>query len=219
MRDSYLEKLLAAKSLMRTRQTRLVAQRRAIWKSELARARSDRRRSDAADFGSFWAGYFGGLEPAAAPVHTAVERETLGITRSPARSPKDFQPHPKIERGMEMRQEMAAWKTPVDWSAAEALAFASLAAKESGCAYPARTASAARSAIVTRCCMISTTGIPTFHCSTCSADKRRWRSINSPLSEIGVLGFEYGYSLDCPDGLIALGSAVRRLRQCRTSHH
>src|SRR5208283_5423114 len=26
--------------------------------------------------------------------------------------------------------------------------------------------------------------------------------INSPLSEVGVLGFDYGYSLDCPDGLI-----------------
>ena len=27
--------------------------------------------------------------------------------------------------------------------------------------------------------------------------------INSPLSEAGVLGFDYGYTLDCPDGLIA----------------
>ena len=26
--------------------------------------------------------------------------------------------------------------------------------------------------------------------------------INSPLSETGVLGFDYGYSLDCPDGLV-----------------
>jgi len=25
---------------------------------------------------------------------------------------------------------------------------------------------------------------------------------NSPLSELGVLGYEYGYSLDCPDGLV-----------------
>jgi 2-oxoglutarate dehydrogenase E1 component len=26
--------------------------------------------------------------------------------------------------------------------------------------------------------------------------------VNSPLSEAGALGFEYGYSLDCPDGLV-----------------
>ena len=26
--------------------------------------------------------------------------------------------------------------------------------------------------------------------------------VNSPLSEVGALGFEYGYSLDCPDGLV-----------------
>ena len=25
---------------------------------------------------------------------------------------------------------------------------------------------------------------------------------NSPLCETGALGFEYGYSLDCPDGLV-----------------
>ena len=34
-------------------------------------------------------------------------------------------------------------------------------------------------------------------------DQARVEVINSPLSEAGVLGFEYGYSLDEPEGLIA----------------
>src|SRR4029434_1944737 len=32
--------------------------------------------------------------------------------------------------------------------------------------------------------------------------RARCKIYASPLSEAGVLGFEYGYSLDCPDGLV-----------------
>jgi 2-oxoglutarate dehydrogenase E1 component len=35
-----------------------------------------------------------------------------------------------------------------------------------------------------------------------SAEQAPVEIYNSPLSEAGVLGFDYGYSLDCPDGLI-----------------
>ncbi|MFO0941331.1 MAG: 2-oxoglutarate dehydrogenase E1 component, partial [Pirellulales bacterium] len=35
-----------------------------------------------------------------------------------------------------------------------------------------------------------------------SANQGRFDVINSPLCESGVLGFEYGYSLDCPEGLV-----------------
>jgi 2-oxoglutarate dehydrogenase E1 component len=35
-----------------------------------------------------------------------------------------------------------------------------------------------------------------------SPDQAKVEIINSPLSETGVLGFDYGYSLDCPDGLV-----------------
>jgi 2-oxoglutarate dehydrogenase E1 component len=35
-----------------------------------------------------------------------------------------------------------------------------------------------------------------------TAEQASVEIFNSPLSETGVLGFEYGYSLDCPDGLV-----------------
>jgi 2-oxoglutarate dehydrogenase E1 component len=35
-----------------------------------------------------------------------------------------------------------------------------------------------------------------------STQQARFDVINSPLCESGVLGFEYGYSLDCPEGLV-----------------
>ena len=53
-----------------------------------------------------------------------------------------------------------------------------------------------------RCCTIIRTDIRTCRCSTSLRTAAPVEIFNSPLSEAGVLGFEYGYSLDCPDGLV-----------------
>src|SRR5439155_9804405 len=46
----------------------------------------------------------------------------------------------------------------------------------------------------------------------------RFDIFDSPLSEAGVLGFDYGWSLDMPEALL-LGGAVRRLHQRRAGGH
>ena len=50
-------------------------------------------------------------------------------------------------------------------------------------------------------------------------EQARIELVNSPLSETGVLGFEYGYSLDRPAALVMWEIAVRRLRQRGPSHY
>ena len=63
------------------------------------------------------------------------EIETEGFHRTVCRLwlqaqtqlPVDFHPHPKIKKLLETRQQMAMGEQPLDWAAAESLAFASLA--------------------------------------------------------------------------------------------
>ena len=49
--------------------------------------------------------------------------------------------------------------------------------------------------------------------------RRRSASTTARCPRPAVLGFEYGYSLDCPDALVMLGGAVRRLRERRPGDH
>ena len=51
-------------------------------------------------------------------------------------------------------------------------------------------------------CTIMKTGMPSRRCRTSPTNEGLIEIYNSPLSEAGVLGFEYGYSLDCPEGLV-----------------
>jgi 2-oxoglutarate dehydrogenase E1 component len=171
--------------------------------NQLARARGTSAVPPPQSFGSFWAGYSGGLEDAAAPVRTAVERKRLSaLLEAQARLPKNFQPHPKIKRGLELRHEMARGARPIDWAAAEALAFATLAVD--GTRVRLSGQDSARGTFSHRHAVLRDfrdghAYVPLQHLQRGQAPVE---IINSPLSETGVLGFEYGYSLDCPEGLI-----------------
>jgi len=98
---------------------------------------------------------------------------------------------------------MAEGKQPLDWSAAEALALATLAVE----GHPVRLSGqdTQRGTFSQRHAVFhdvvdGKAYMPLAHLTD---DQARVEVINSPLSEAGVLGFEYGYSLDEPEGLIA----------------
>jgi len=136
-------------------------------------------------------------------VPTAVSAKKLAdLGESISTIPADFQINTKIRKLLDTRKAMAAGQAPLDWACAEHLAFASLLTQNvpirlSGQDSRRGTFSQRHAAIYdlhTRARYIPLKNLSKNQASFCV--------YNSPLSEAAVLGFDYGYSLDCPEMLV-----------------
>ena len=199
--EAYLEQLLMLGGVTCEEAEKIVAMRREQLEQELSAARRDDFKGQGEMLSGVWAGYLGGAEPP--PIATGVERPRLaGLLETLSRVPADFHPHPKLKRFMEARLEMAQGGKPLDWSTAEALALASLATE--GMRIRMSGQDTARGTFSQRHAVLHDyeTGDTYMPLAHISPDQAPVEIYNSPLSETGVLGFEYGYSLDCPAGLV-----------------
>lgn len=150
-----------------------------------------------------WKEYFGGPEQSADHVDTHIPHKRIKkLLYALTEFPKSFHLHPTLKRGMERRREMAHGKRPLDWSACEALAFASLA--QDGIPIRMSGQDSERGTFSQRHAILHDIkdGSKYFPLRHVDDNQASVEIINSPLSEAGVLGFEYGYSLDCPHGLV-----------------
>jgi 2-oxoglutarate dehydrogenase E1 component len=200
--ESYLEKLLKLGELTREEAQQIVEQQQAKLAADLSVAKSEDF-VHKTDIGGVWSFYIGGREQDAADVDTGVRRETLvHLLERLVTLPDGFQPHAKIKKFLEGRVQMAAGAQPIDWSAAEALALASLATQ--GLRVRLTGQDSQRGTFSHRHAVIHDVVTDETFCSLehLAPDQAPVEIYNSPLSEAGVLGFEYGYSLDCPDGLV-----------------
>lgn len=203
IRDDYLKRLLKLGGVTREEADRIAVRRREALERELSAARSDKHSTPTDTLGGLWKGYTGGRLSNTKEVRTAVEAARLAeLIKSQSHVPDGFQPHPKLKRLLDGRAQMAEGKAPLDWSAAESLAFASLATD----GYRVRLSGqdSARGTFSHRHAVLHDyeTGEIYTPLQHLAADQAPVEIYNSPLSEAGVLGFEYGYSLDCPAGLI-----------------
>ncbi|GEO81506.1 2-oxoglutarate dehydrogenase E1 component [Pararhodospirillum oryzae] len=134
---------------------------------------------------------------------TAVTPEALRAVGKVISTPPDnFNTNPKIVRQLKAKAEMMASGRGFDWGTAEALAFGTLLAEGtpvrlSGQDSGRGTFSHRHAVLIDQ--QTEDRYIPLEHVSR---DQARFEVIDSPLSEFSVLGFEYGYSLAEPRGLI-----------------
>jgi 2-oxoglutarate dehydrogenase E1 component len=155
------------------------------------------------DLPEYWDDYFGGRYKPEYEQPTGIAREDLlELTERLTTYPQGFHVHPKVKKLLEQRQEMGAGKKPVDYGMAEALAFASLVKQ----GIPVRLSGqdSRRATFNQRHSVLidvedESEYVPLRHIVSGQAACDIY---NSPLSEAGVMGFEYGYSRDYPEALV-----------------
>ncbi|MDB6066238.1 MAG: 2-oxoglutarate dehydrogenase, subunit [Pedosphaera sp.] len=203
VREGYLEHLLKLHGITREEADKIAEQRRESLEKELSAAHSPDYHPTNDSLKGLWNGYIGGPESSVRPVKTGVDKERLAaLLEKQTQLPKDFHPHPKIEKFLETRRAMAQGNHPLDWSAAESLAFATIAVE--GHRVRLSGQDSGRGTFSQRHAILSDyedghSHIPLQHLAS---NQGPINIYNSPLSEAGVLGFDYGYSLDWPDGLV-----------------
>jgi 2-oxoglutarate dehydrogenase E1 component len=203
-REGYLDHLLAMGGMTREEADKIAARRREVLEQELSVARSEGFKPRTDLFPNPWMPYLGGADSSVDDVATGVDRQRLAtLLEAQSKVPDDFHAHVKIERILKARQEMAEGKKPLDWSAGEMLALATIAVE--GFRVRLSGQDAARGTFSHRHAVLHDirdghTYQPLQNLGVTQAPIEIY---NSPLSEIGVLGFEYGYSLDYPDALVA----------------
>ena len=200
-RESYLGHLLELKSVSCEEADKILAECHAKLEKQLQAARADKCESLPERRG-IWRDYTGGREPEDEPETGEPIKILSELIQKLTQLPAGFQVHPKLKRGLEARREMADGNHPLDWSAAEALAFATLAT--AGVRIRLTGQDTGRGTFSQRHAILydQQDGHPFVPLQHLAAEQSPVEIYNSPLCETGALGFEYGYSLDCPDGLV-----------------
>ncbi|MCX6129784.1 MAG: 2-oxoglutarate dehydrogenase E1 component [Proteobacteria bacterium] len=137
------------------------------------------------------------------PTETAIKKTLVQeIVASATRVPEGFKPNSKIERLLKSRQEMLDGEGLIDWGLAEFLAYGSLALEGKHVRLSGQDCK--RGTFSHRHAVIrdAETGQSLSLLNQLSKDQAEFEVINSPLSEQGVMGFEFGYSVADREALV-----------------
>ena len=137
------------------------------------------------------------------PFETGVPRKKIkSLSHRLNTVPADFSLNPKLNRVLKKRKEGVDNNSGIDWANAEALAFASLLTERipvrlSGQDSGRGTFSQRHSVLVD-----IKSGHEYIPLNALDNNQASFSVYDSMLSEAGILGFEYGYSLAQPAGLV-----------------
>jgi 2-oxoglutarate dehydrogenase E1 component len=132
---------------------------------------------------------------------TAIDDEEVKyLAEILTKVPEGFAVHKTLQRVLDAKKEMFASGEGFDWATAEALAFGSLLAEGNGVRLSGQDSG--RGTFSHRHAVWVDQQSGQKYIPLTKVDGGRFEVRDSPLSEFGVLGFEYGYSLADPRTLV-----------------
>jgi 2-oxoglutarate dehydrogenase E1 component len=202
VRHAYIEQLVTLGSVTRAEAEALASDKRAALDAALEATRKDPSAPRISAFEGLWQKYAPGLDAEAPEVSTAVSADALrGLMESMLAWPGEIAANPKVSALWKKRLDVLKDGRAIEWATGESLAFASLLSE--GVRIRLSGQDARRGTFSHRHAVL-----------TDASTARRWSPyalvakgaarldvFDSPLSEAGVMGFDYGFSLDYPEAL------------------
>ena len=202
IRDNYMSRLEALGKITPEEASEINKERTEKLESEFEATKNEPFVPDTQTLAAAWSEYFGGPEPVEA-TDTTFDQQSLGtLIKDLTVVPNEFALNKKLKRLLGLRREMGEGKRDLDWATAESAAFATLLA--SGIPIRMTGQDCERGTFSQRHAVLHDNNNGSTHTPLAHLDDQQAKLelYNSPLSEAGVLGFEYGYSLDNPNGLV-----------------
>ncbi|MEY3172762.1 MAG: 2-oxoglutarate dehydrogenase component [Planctomycetota bacterium] len=201
--SSFLESLVSLREVTREEGLEIVERRGKTLEAELQEARKAGFQYLEDTGAGMWKGYFGGsVRHADTPATAASAQLIESVMTSLSTPPTDFVPHPKVEAVLKTRREMGQGRAMFDWGGAELAALGTLISEGTRLRFSGQDVRRGTFSHRHAGLHDNRTGQVWIGLREIAPRADLVEIYNSPLSEVGVLGFEYGYSLDCPDGLV-----------------
>jgi 2-oxoglutarate dehydrogenase E1 component len=204
VREMFVKSLAQSNNVTLEQAEQIATARKAALSEALTEARNGDFLQPPRAMEGIWSPYKGGPDKLVPDVDTTVPEEKLvALLETMAKLPDGFVANPKVVKVFSVdRRDAARNGGKLDWGGGEHLAFASLLTQ--GHAVRLTGQDSRRGTFTHRHSAIHDvhTGAVYVPLANLSPTQAPVDIYDSPLSEAGVLGFEYGYSLDRPDGLV-----------------
>ena len=203
VRDLYQKKLEERKQITGEDVGKMKDELRERLDKALQVAREHRPKMPYPTLGGLWTGMTRASANADWSAQTAVPAELIakvadGITRVP----DDFTVHPKLKKLVQNRLDMGAGRMAIDWGTAELLALGTLVLEGTAIRFVGQDAQRGTFSHRHACFHDYNTGKKYFPISNISPDQAPIIIVNTMLSELAVLGFEYGFASADPTNLV-----------------